>query len=62
MVLYQLARYSMLSATNVRPHEQLPDADYGDMLIPTDEHCREALSQDEEFVQRIKEYHDSFTS
>lgn len=38
------------------------DADYGDMFIPTDEHCREALSQAEEFVQRIKDYHESSIS
>lgn len=33
------------------------DADYGELYVPTEKQCREALSHAEEFVRRIREYH-----
>ena len=38
------------------------DADYGDMLVPTERQAHEALAQAEEFVQRIKKYHEEYSS
>ena len=38
------------------------DADYGDMFVPTERQAHEAFAQAEEFVQRIKKYHEEYSS